>query len=46
MCPVYNFNENGAVDKVCTRFCTAARLLREVVLELWTEQQTADVSQG
>ena len=35
MCPVYNANENGSLDKVSTRFCTAAATLREVVTEIY-----------
>lgn len=33
MCAVYNYNENGNVFDVCTRFCEMAQLLRECVVE-------------
>lgn len=37
MCPVYNANENGSVNDVCAQFCMAARMLREVVGDIYDE---------
>lgn len=37
MCPVYNVNENGSFDKVSPRFCVAAQILKEVVIEIYND---------
>lgn len=37
MCPVYNVNENGSFDKVSPRFCVAAQILKEVVVEIYND---------
>lgn len=37
MCAVYNYNENGNIFNICSRFCEMAEMLRECVIEKYNE---------
>lgn len=37
MCAVYNYNENGSLFNVCSRFCENAQTLKKIVTDLYFE---------
>lgn len=43
MCVVYNVNENGNIDDVCSRFCVAAAMRKAVVEELYIENKQKEL---
>lgn len=43
MCIVYNDNENGSVSEVCNQFCIAAKMLKEVVKDIYDEMKHSKI---
>lgn len=39
MCPVYNYNENGAIDQPVGIFCSRAKKLKSIIISMFEEFQ-------